>query len=90
MLTRKSLKIIPDNHQATLLSCLVVARCVNSMVAIIWAPFGLSLIGSGQRPGCVYQRFEKMIIIFIRGSFEKTKPIFEWAKQVKCLFVKGI
>ena len=35
MLTRKSLKIFPDNHQATVLSSLVVARCVNSMVAII-------------------------------------------------------
>jgi hypothetical protein len=43
------------------------------MVAIIWAPFGLSLIGSGQRPGCVYQRFKKMTIIFIRSLFEKTK-----------------
>ena len=56
MLTRKSLKIFPDNHQVTVLSSLVVARCVNSMVAIIWAPFGLSLIGSGRRPGCVNLR----------------------------------
>jgi len=41
MLTRKSLNKFPDNHQATLLSCLVVARCVKRMVAIIWAPFGV-------------------------------------------------
>ena len=68
MLIRKSLKIFPDNHQATVLSSLVVARCVNSMVAIILAPFGLSRIGSGRRPGCVIRVHLRLIQILFTIS----------------------